>query len=71
LAKEQSYEDWVYLVSKWTVDPLLKVRKDLLEAEPATPEPATPEALTPAPVVSDDAAEGEGSLFDPFPTDNP
>jgi hypothetical protein len=36
LDKEQRYGDWTYLVSKWTVDSLLKSRADLLaSAEPA------------------------------------
>jgi hypothetical protein len=30
LKQEKAYEKWTYLVSKWTVDPLLKERKDLL-----------------------------------------
>src|SRR5439155_670287 len=30
LKEEKAYEKWTYLVSKWTVDPLLKERKDLL-----------------------------------------
>jgi hypothetical protein len=30
LAQEKSYEKWVYLVSTWTVDPLLKERSQLL-----------------------------------------
>jgi hypothetical protein len=30
LSKEKRYGDWVYLVSKWTVDPLMKSRTDLL-----------------------------------------
>jgi len=29
LNKEKAFEKWTYLVSKWTVDPLLKERKDL------------------------------------------
>ena len=28
--KEKAIESWTYLVSKWTIDPLLKERKDLL-----------------------------------------
>ena len=46
LKAEKSYEKWTYVVSKWTVDNLLKERKDLLaekkeepkkdEAKPAT-----------------------------------
>jgi hypothetical protein len=30
LAKEERHSDWTYLVSKWTVDPLMKSRADLL-----------------------------------------
>src|SRR3989442_11467858 len=30
LKQEKAYEKWTYLVSKWTVDPLLKEQKDLL-----------------------------------------
>ena len=30
LKQEKAYAKWTYLVSKWTVDPLLKERKDLL-----------------------------------------
>jgi len=30
LKQEKGFEKWTYLVSKWTVDPLLKSRKDLL-----------------------------------------
>lgn len=30
LKQEKSYEKWTYVVSKWTVDPLLKDRKDFL-----------------------------------------
>jgi hypothetical protein len=47
LAQEKTRADWIYLVSKWTVDPLLKVRADFLEAktdesqtEDDAPEPA-------------------------------
>jgi hypothetical protein len=40
---EKAYEKWTYIVSKWTVDPLLKERKDLLaekKEEPKKEEPA-------------------------------
>jgi hypothetical protein len=30
LKQEKGYEKWTYVVSKWTIDPLLKVRKDFL-----------------------------------------
>jgi hypothetical protein len=51
LKKEKSYEKWTYLVAKWSVDPLLKERKDLLaekkdenkdEKKDTSAKPATP-----------------------------
>ena len=30
LKAEKAFEKWIYVVSKWTIDPLLKERKDLL-----------------------------------------
>ena len=42
LKQEKTFEKWTYLVSKWTVDPLLKERKDLLaekKEEPKKDEP--------------------------------
>ncbi|MFO1501946.1 MAG: DUF4340 domain-containing protein [Verrucomicrobiota bacterium] len=30
LKQEKSYEKWTYVVSKWTIDPILKQRKDFL-----------------------------------------
>jgi hypothetical protein len=60
LKAEQAYGKWTYVVSKWTVDPLMKERKDLIaekkeEPKPevapaATPPPALPGPLTPPPV---------------------
>jgi Domain of unknown function (DUF4340) len=46
LTQEKGYEKWTYVVSKWTIDPLLKNRKDFLadkKAEEKKPEanPAT------------------------------
>jgi len=50
LAQEKSRDGWIYLVSKWTVDPLLKLRADFLESktdesqtEDDAPEPADPD----------------------------
>ncbi|MCI0743966.1 MAG: DUF4340 domain-containing protein, partial [Verrucomicrobia subdivision 3 bacterium] len=34
LKNEKAFEKWVYIVPKYTIDPLLKERKDLLKEEP-------------------------------------
>jgi len=54
LKSEKPYEKWTYVVSKWTIDPLLKERKDLLvekKEEPKTPgavkDGAAPDDLLP------------------------
>jgi len=44
LKTEKAFEKWTYIVSKWTIDPLLKERKDLLaekKEEPKKDEPNT------------------------------
>ena len=63
LSQEKNYEKWVYLVSTWTVDPLLKARSELMAEKkeepkkdeklstgepPKTDEPKEPSAKTPA-----------------------
>lgn len=47
LKTEQSYAKWTYIVTKWTVDQLLKDRKDFLaeKKSEAKQEPATPPAV--------------------------
>jgi hypothetical protein len=42
LKKEKSYEGWTYQVSKWTIDPLLKERKDLVSEKKEEKKPETP-----------------------------
>src|SRR6185295_19271450 len=37
LKQEKAFEKWTYLVSKWTVDPLLKERKDLIAEKKEEP----------------------------------
>lgn len=49
LKQEKSFEKWTYLVAKWGIDPILKVRKDLLadkkdEKKDASKAPAAPGA---------------------------
>ena len=66
LKKEKAFDGWTYLVSKWTVENLLKPRKEFLaEEKPATPEatsgvvqPAEPHPgpLPPPPPVPDPIA---------------
>jgi hypothetical protein len=49
LKNEKAFENWIYQVSKWSIDPLLKLRKDLLtEAKPAGNTNAPPTTLTPS-----------------------
>jgi len=45
LKTEQAYGKWTYIVSKWTVEPLLKERKDVL-AEKKTEEPTKPKTTS-------------------------
>ncbi len=63
LKQEKAFEKWTYLVSKWTVDPLLKERKDLLaekkeepKKEEKEPSGAAPD-LKPAPALPLPGAE--------------
>lgn len=50
LKKEKAFEKWTYLVAKWTIDPLLKERKDLLaEKKPEAPAGASTNAVPTAP----------------------
>ena len=58
LAQEQAYGKWVYLVSNWTFDSLLKDRKDLLvekkeepkkEEKPIAADPAKKETTNAPP----------------------
>lgn len=46
LKTEKDYEKWIYVVSKWTIDPLFKERKDLLAEKKEEPKPETPPAAT-------------------------
>jgi hypothetical protein len=60
LKQEQGCEPWTYLVSKWTIEPLLKERKDLLAEKKAEPtdkkdelkfDSGVPELLPPLPGI--------------------
>src|SRR5437773_321467 len=52
LKQEKAFEKWTYLVSKWTVDPLLKERKDLLAEKKEEPKKEEKPPGPGAPVVS-------------------
>ena len=58
LKTEKAFEPWVFIVSKWTIDPILKKRQELLQDK--KDESATPAAAAaPAPPLEDaaDAAQ--------------
>lgn len=73
LAKENSMEKWAYLVSKWTIDSLLKNRADLMAApkkEEAAPAAggATSSSTSAAPGAVDAASAITNPLLPPIPT---
>ncbi|MGA9778063.1 MAG: DUF4340 domain-containing protein [Limisphaerales bacterium] len=47
LARESAYNQWVYYVPVWTVDPLLKTREQLLVPKPVVTRTNTPAANSP------------------------
>ena len=57
LANEQKLEHWIFLVSDWSLDPLLKARSDFVKKTEPSP---TPQASSPAP-----------AMVSPTPTDSP
>jgi hypothetical protein len=42
LKQEKSFESWTYLVAKWSIDPILKERKDLLVEKKEAPKTEEP-----------------------------
>lgn len=50
LKQEKALEKWTYLVSKWTIDPLLKERKDLLAEKKEEPKKEEPKKDGAAPL---------------------
>ena len=48
LKQAKQYENWTYLVASWSVDPILKQRKDLLVEKKDEPKPADKSDATPA-----------------------
>lgn len=74
LKKEQSFEKWTYLVSKWTIDPLLKERKEFYaekKEEPKKDDAATPDGANkteaPPPQVEPQKPEGTTLVPEPLP----
>jgi len=53
LSQEQSYGKWIYLVSNWTVDSLLKERSQLLAEKKEEPKKETKPAATDTKKVED------------------
>ncbi len=49
LAQEKAFENWVYLVSSWTVDPVLKERAQLMVDKKDEKKPGTADAAIPSP----------------------
>src|SRR5205823_6625527 len=64
LKQEKTFEKWTYLVSKWTVDPLLKERKDLLAEKKEEPKKEEKKEEKPPPVG---AATTPQKLLPPLP----
>src|SRR6267143_3257128 len=52
LKSEKDYEKWTYVVSKWTIDPLFKERKDLLAEKKEEPAPSATNAPPAKPVAA-------------------
>jgi hypothetical protein len=55
LKSVKAFEKWTYVVSKWTVDPFLKERKDLLVEKKEEPKPEEKTEAKPAPAPKADA----------------
>ena len=69
LKQEKTFEKWTYLVSKWTVDPLLKERKDLLaEKKEETKKEDSKEGQAPQTGITPDLMPG---LPPPLPATEP
>ena len=73
LAQEKAYEKWTYLVSSWTVDPLLKERSQLLVEKKEEPKKEEKKEETEAPnkeekpVASDGQKKEEPKKPEPAP----
>src|SRR6266581_2794327 len=70
LAQEKSFEKWVYLVSSWTVDPLLKERSQLLvekKEEPKKEEPKKDETSAAIPAPKKEEPKKSSSPAPPAP----
>jgi hypothetical protein len=74
VAQDKSFENWVYLVSNWTLDPLLKERSQLMvekkeepkkDGTPSTNAPAA--SLTPEPAAAAPAADTPPAAPAPAP----
>ncbi len=81
LKAEKAYEKWTYVVSKWTVDALLKERKDLLaekkeepkkeETAPTEPKKVEPKPAATKPAISQPAVSNRPATPLPATTNKP
>ncbi len=67
LAQAKKHEKWTYLVSKWTVDPFLKDRKDLLAEKKEEADADASKTEAPPPLPIDPGADKK----EPDDNDNP
>jgi len=59
LKSEKAYEKWTYVVSKWTIDPLFKERKELLVEKKEEPKPTTEKKDEPKPADKPEASSSK------------
>jgi hypothetical protein len=70
LKQEQAYEKWTYLVAKWTIDPLLKERKEFYaekKEEPKKEEPTADDLKNAAPPKEEPKKEATTLVPSPLP----
>jgi hypothetical protein len=65
LAQEKSFEKWVYLVSTWTVDPLLKERAQLMVEKKEEPKKEDKSAAIESPLTSEAKPDAVASPSEP------
>ncbi len=71
LKNEERFEKWTYLVSKWTVDTLLKPRTDFLAEKKEEPKPAETTESKPVDPATPPVPTLPKELTTPLPTEKP